>query len=301
MAPMKSLQYFQPMQHKPLKAISNYALATDKPGAEHMVIVKPTGLDVYISAGRIFDFKQREICNTAVTFQLEKATQASLNTSGVYVGVLTSTDRYFEKKIPRLYDFKPVSYKDITFVVYDVVFPLFDADVDYRWRYDVAKKVVGIMTNCKPADVKVIRNSFELMKISADLLKEDISRTLIVYKANGKYIYGDTQLLLISDNDLVSYQIKAEQKFRAHIKRVNGITEHLPNGDKYETAASITVKFKHDFIDIELPDNKVLCKSIWDFRKVLKPYPLWFTGYTAWDTETNGYVTYINNFHSFIF
>ena len=299
MTPMRSLQYFLPMQHKPLKSISNYALATDKPGAEHMVIIKPKGLDVYISAGKIFDFKQREICNNAVLFNFEKAMEASKNTSGVYIGVLTSTDRYFEKKIPRLYDSKPVSYKDLTFIVYDVVFPLFDADVDYRWRYDVAKKVVGKMPSCLSADVKVIKNSLELMTVTASILKEDISNTIIVYKANGKFVYGDTQLMYLSDNDLVSYQIKAEQKFRAHIKRVNSITERLENGDKYETACSITVKFKHDFIDIELPDNKVLCKSIWDFRRVLKPYPLWFTGCTVY--EDKQYKTLINNFHSFIF
>jgi len=286
------------MEHKPLRSISNYALATDKPGAEHMVIVKPKGLDVYISAGKMFDFQQRQLTNNALLFNFEKVLNASESTKGVYIGVLTSTDAYFEKKIPRLYDSKPVSFKDIDFVVYDVIFPLFDSDVDYRWRYDVALKLVGKMPCCVAADMKVIRNSMELLKVTAEIMKENISNTILIYKANGKFVYGNSQLVYLNDNDIVSYQIQAEQRFRAHIKRVNSITECLPNGDKHETAASITVKFKHDFIDIELPDNKVLCKSIWDFRRVLKPIPLWFTGFTIW--EDGKYKVLVNGFHSFI-
>ena len=298
MTPMRSLQYFLPMQHKPLKSIGNYALATDKTGAEHMVIIKPKGLDVYISAGKMFDFKQRELCNTAVLFNFEKVIESSQNTKGVYLGTLVSTDAHFFKKIPRLYDHKPVSFSDMVFIVYDVVFPLFDSDVDFRWRYDVAKKLVGVLPSCQVADIKVVRNSLELMKVTASIMKEDISTTILVFRADGKFVYGNLQLLYSSDNDVMSYQIKAEQKFRAHIKRVNSITERLPNGDKYETAASITVKYKHDFVDIELPDNKVLYKSIWDFRRVLKPIPLWFTGCTIW--EEKEYKTLINEFHSFI-
>ena len=298
MSPMKSLQYFKPMEHKPLRSISNYALATDKLGAEYMVITKPKGLDVYISAGKIFDFKQREIHNNAVLFNFEKVMEASKNTQGVYIGVLTSTDIFFEKKIPRLYDSKPVNYTDLTFIVYDVVFPLFDSDVDYRWRYSVAEKLVGKFPACKEADIKVVKNSLELEEITARIMKEDISRTIIVYKADSKFIYGNVQFLFLNESDISSYEIKADQKFRAHIKQVKSMTDFTHEGEKYETACAITVKYNHEYIDIELPDNKVLCKSIWDFRKVLKPIPLWFTGLII---EENGkYKTLVNNFHSFI-
>jgi hypothetical protein len=298
MSPMKSLQYFEPMEHKPLKSISNYALATDKKGAEHMVIIKPKGLDIYISNGQIFDFEQRELTNTFLRFTLENALNASEASKGVYVGVLCSTDTYFEKKIPRLYDSKPVSFKDLFFVVYDVVFPLFEADVVFRWRYDVAAKVIGKLSNCLPAKTKVIRNSSELIKVVSETFKQDITTTMIVYKMEGKHICGKSQLWFLNEDDVVSYKIVAEQRFRAHIKTIHSITDFLPNGDKYETAEYITIKYKHDFIDIVLPDNKVLCKSIWDYRKVLKPIPFWFTGYDIW--ENNEYKTLVNTFHSFI-
>lgn len=298
MSPQKSMQHFLPMLHKPLKSISNYALATDKVGAEHMVVVKPQGLDVYIAAGRIYDFQQREITNDIIRFELAKALEASESTKSACLGVLSSDDIYFFKKLPRLYDSKPVSFKNLTFTVYDVVFPLFDFEADYHIRYDVAEKVIGKLPNCKPAIMKVVRNSVELTKIASELMTEDITRTLIVYNSKGRYIYGNSQLLYLNPTDIVSYSITADQRYRAHIKSVHSITEILPDGTKYETAAYITVKYKHDFIDIELPDNKVLCKSIWDYRHSLKSIPFWFTGYNTYNDGS--YKLLINKFHSFI-
>jgi hypothetical protein len=298
MSPQKSMRHFLPMLHKPLKSISNYALATDKIGAEHMVVVKPQGLDVYIADGRIYDFQQREITNNVVLFELAKVLEASVNTKSACLGVLSSEDLYFYKKLPRLYDSKPVSFKNLLFTVYDMIFPFFDFEADYFHRYDVASKVIGKLTNCEPATIKVVKNSFELTQIASELMTEDITRTLIVYNTKGKYIYGNSQLLYQNPADIVSYSISADQRYRAHIKKVHSTTEILPDGIKYETAAYITAKYKHEFIDIELPDNKVLCKSIWDYRSVLKPIPFWFTGYTALDKQD--YKLLINKFHSFI-
>lgn len=298
MCPQKSMQHFLPMLHKPLKSVSNYALATDKVGAEHMVVVKPQGLDVYIAAGQIYDFQRRELTNSVLRFELSKVLEATASTKSACIGVLSSDDPYFFKKIPRLYDSKPVSFKNLLFTIYDMVFPVFDFDAEYFWRYDSSEKVIGKLPNCTTATVKTIKNSFELTKIASELMSEDITRTLIVYNTKGKYIYGGSQLLYQNPADIVSYSISADQRYRAHIKTVHSITEITPDDIKYETASYITVKYKHDFIDIELPDNKVLCKSIWDYRNALKPIPFWFTGYMAADKD--GYKLLVNKFHSFI-
>lgn len=299
---MLNSQYFQPMQHKALPDVRKYALLSNS-GADFYTVVKPQGIDVYIRNGQIFDFNHNELQSQYLKFQFERLLQTSINMQMIIVGVLVS-DNSQSMLAHRYTIYMPSKavYEGIKFLVYDIHFPVFNVDHDYKWRYDIAKHAIGTLPNCEILDNNIIKDEFQLQNITKDVFEKDINAEIIVYRTNGKYSPGESQLYW-DDKDTVSYNIKATQRYRGHIKHVISTTYQYPNGNKESIAAYIVARYKKDFINIPISDSNLALRSyLWNYRKDLKNFPFWFTGYTYIDKLSSGmdYVTVVNEFLSFI-
>lgn len=302
MAPMINSQIFQPMQHKPLPDIRKYAVLNSH-GVDFMTVAKPRGLDVYIRNGQIFDFNHNELRNQHLKFHFEKLLQTSVNMQMLIVGVLVcnNTPSMLAHRYS-LYAPSKVPFDDLKFLAYDIRFPVFNADHDYKWRYDIADKTVGPLPNCEVLSFITVKDNIDLQNFVRDTFEEDVSSEIISFREDGKFAPGDSQLYW-DDIDTVSYSIRATQKYRGHIKRVISVTEQKPNGDKTETASYIVARFKKEYINVPINlSNFALRNFLWQHRMDLKAFPFWFTGYTYLDQVVNAtdYVTVVNEFHSFI-
>ena len=219
------------------------------------------------------------------------------------MGVICTTMLgWCEKYAWKLYGEKESSFPEMFFVVYDIIFPVFDAEHTYHWRYDIADKVIGRLPNCKTARKESIKNEFELRNFVNTLFTIDLNSSVYVYRTDKKFIPGPSQLLFELD-DIASFKVEADQKYRAHVKSITSITERLSNGDKFEIASVIIAKYKKEFIEVPINGNNfALKKYIWDNRKILKGKPFWFTGFTTVHPvgDTSEYHTFINKFLSFI-
>jgi len=299
---MRSSVYFQPMQHRPLPDIRKYALVTNQQ-SEFYAVVKPGGIDVYINSGKIYDMNHNELQNEYLAFHFEKLLKVSLDNKLTALGTLVSPDLTSLLQCRHaLYNKTKSPFTSLKFIVYDVVFPVFNTDHIYKWRYDIANKVVGSLPNCGTASKGTVKDEIELQKFVAEIFSIDSSTTILVYKLEGEFVPGPSQLYY-DDVETVSYKIEANQRYRAHIKRVVSTTVRLENGDKTEVALMIIARFKKENIEIPInQSNRVLCKFIWDNRHSLKDSSFWFTGYTIQDRRDNNivYITIINEFLSFI-
>ena len=302
MAPMKNSQYFNPMQHRLLTDIRKYSLLTSLK-TEFYTFVKPEGIDVFIKNGQIFDLNQRELHNNYLKFHFEKLLDFSRVQKAVVIGVLVSTNtntmlahRY------SLYSPSKAIFEGLKFLTYDVIFPVFDADHIFKWRYSIADKAVGIFPNCETLSRTLIKNEHELGNIVRDAFETDVSSSVLIYDTEGKFVPGESQLLW-NDAEAVSYEVKANQRYRGHIKRIVSTTKRYDNGDKVELASYIIARFKKEYINIPINSNNIALRSfLWKHREDLKSFPFWFTGYTYLDEVVNSmeYVTVVNEFLSFI-
>lgn len=299
MAPMKSSEYFQPMHHRPLLDIRKYSLITDQK-SEFYAVVKPSGLDVYVANGVMYDFYHNPIQNIDLNFSFEKLKLTSINLKALVLGVLVSPNDSFDilKYKASLFLKSRSTFTKVHFIVYDIIFPVFNVDHDYKMRYDIADKTIGVLPNCVTATKIDIKNGDDLLTQTNMLFSIDTAASLLVYRTDGMFIPGVSQLYY-DDHDTVSYIVEAKQKFRAHIKKVVSTTLVLEDGNKIEVAMLIVAKFKKDFVEIPISRyNLGVRRFIWENRKNLKEHPFWFTGYTLLDKGE--YVTVINEFLSFI-
>ena len=299
---MQNSQYFQPMQHKPLTDIRKYAIIA-RQGAEYMTLAKPAGIDVFIRNGQIFDFNQKELTNQYLKFHFEKLLQTSINMQMLIIGVLVTdnTENMLSHRYP-LYSPSKASFDTMKFLVYDIRFPVFNAEHDYRWRYDIADKVVGRLPNCEILAFTTVKNETDLNNVVRDTFETDVSAEVISYRADGKFVPGESQLFW-DDVDTVSYVVRANQRYRGHIKRIVSTTEQRPNGDKTEIALYLVARFKKEYINVPIKTNNLALRAfLWQHRKDLKSFPFWFTGYTYMDdvVGTSDYVTVVNEFLAFI-
>ena len=299
---MPNSHYFQPMVHRPLPDIRKYALLSNK-RTEYYAVIKPEGIDVYINDGKMYDFYGNPVENQYINFFFEKLLQTSINLKATIIGVLVCKDSLRLKRHKNtLFNKTQSKITDVKFFVYDIVFPVFNVDHTYTWRYDIASKVIGDLPNCQTTSVETIKDETGLNKIVREIFTIDTAASIIVYDKEGKFVPGISQLTW-NDDETVSYIVEAKQRYRAHIKRVVSTTLRMDNGDKIDVALRIVAKFKREFIEIPIdPSNLVLRTFIWQNRMFLKERPFWFTGYTVLDTSkvTSEYVTIINEFFSFI-
>jgi len=258
---------------------------------------------VYVNGGKMYDFNHNEIQNQYLNFSFEGLLQTSINISATIVGVLVGKDSLKLKRYKHtVYNKTRSQITDVKFFVYDLIFPVFNADHVYKWRYDIASKVVGTLPNCQAVSVQTIKDELGLRKVVNEIFSIDISASILVYDKEGKFVPGISQLTW-NDDEVVSYIIEAKQRYRAHIKRVVSTTIRMENGDKMDVAVYILAKFKKEFVEIPIDlSNLALRTFIWQNRLTLKNCPFWFTGYTILDTsrENAEYVTIIDKFLSFI-
>lgn len=302
MSPMLNSRYFQPMVHRPLPDIRKYALLTDQK-SEFYAVYKPEGLDVFINDGKFYDFNYNELTNNYLKFHFEKVLKTSIDNKMTILGVLTSSNiLHLKRNQHTLYNPQSTTITNMTLVIYDAVFPVFNSDHVYRWRYDIAEKVLGKHSNCRIASKTVITNGDELNREVLSLFSIDTGASMLVYKTEGKFVPGLSQLTW-EDDDTVSYVVEATQRYRAHIKKVISTTLRMEDGDKIDVALTILAKFKKEFIEVPVSQtNLALRRFIWENKKTLKEYPFWFTGYTLLETKNGNtdYVTIVNEFLSFI-
>lgn len=300
---MLNSKYFQPMQHKPLPDIRKYALLSEH-GCDFYAIAKPAGIDVYINNGHIYDMNHIELENPFLKFQFEKMLQTTINLKMTVLGVLVTTNVLeLACKKPLLYRHTSITpFPDLHFVSYDCHFPVFNSDHIYKWRHDIVSKNIGIMPQCSTAPITVIKNELALENFVQGIFSIDAGTQIIVYKSEGKYVPGISQLLY-ENEDVVSYIINANQLFRAHVKRVISTTSRLKDGDKTDVAMLIQGKFKREPIEVPIGySNLALRKFIWDKRQLLHGMPFWFTGHTYINREKDPieYNVIINEFLSFL-
>lgn len=299
---MPNSQIFQPMVHRPLPDIRKFALLSNR-NIEFYAVIKPEGIDVFINNGKMYDFNNNEIINPYVLFHFEKLLQTTINIRANVIGVLVSKDsRQLKKHRQTLYNKQQSKLLDLKFFVYDLVFPVFNIDHVYKWRHDIASKVIGTLSNCQTCSVQTIKDEIELQKVVTEIFSIDTATSIVVYDKEGKFVPGISQLMW-DDIDTVSYIIEAKQRYRAHIKKVVSTTIRYDNGDKTEVALNIIAKFKKEFVEIPIdPTNIALRTFIWQNRLALRLKPFWFTGYTVLGHNENHaeYITIINEFFSFI-
>lgn len=302
MSPMPNSRYFQPMVHRPLPDIRKYALLTNS-SAEFLAVIKPEGIDVFVNDGKMYDFNYNEIKNQYLQFHFEKLLQTSINMKATIVGVLVGRDSLTLKRYRHtIYGQTKSKVTDVKFFVYDIVFPVFNVDHVYKWRYDIASKVVGELANCQACSIQTVQDEQDLNKVVRELFTIDTGASVIVYDKEGKFVPGISQLTW-NDDETVSYIVEAKQRYRAHMKRVISTTLRMENGDKIDVAMMIVARFKKEYIEIPIdPSNLVLRTFIWQNRLALKDTPFWFTGYTFLENkgDTTDYVTVIHEFFSFI-
>jgi hypothetical protein len=290
------------MQHRPLPDIRKYALLSNQQ-TEFYAIVKPEGMDVFINDGKFYDFYHNELKSQYLSFHFEKLLKTSVDMKMTIVGVLTSNNILeFKRYRHTLYGPSRSPFTSVRFVAYDTIFPVFNAEHIYQWRYDIVKKVIGQCPNCLIASLTEIKNEQELQKLVKDVFTIDTGASVIVYRKDGKFVPGSSQLTY-DDDDTVSYIIEATQRYRAHIKKVVSTTLKFDDGNKIEVALYILAKFKKEHVEIPIDQsNFVLRRFIWENRQALKEHPFWFTGYTLLDNngEKLDYITVINQFLSFI-
>lgn len=303
MSPMLNSHYFQPMQHKPLPDIRKYALVSEHKD-ELYAIVKPVGLDVYVNSGHFYDTNQNRLNNKFLYFQFSKLLETTNNTKMTVQGTLVSSNALLleQKKMLLYSQTNSIPFSDLTFVIYDSYFPVFNIDHVFRLRYDIAAKVVGHLSHCCIAPITKIKDQFALENFVKDMFLIDAGVSIILYRSEGLYSPGISQLLY-ENADVVSYIIEAKQLFRGHVKSILPSTVEYGNRDKFDAAIIIFSRFKRE--DIEVPigyENIGLRKYIWDRRKELKGMPFWFTGHTFMDNSkpTLEYKTIINRFLSFL-
>lgn len=298
---MQNSKYFQPMVHRPLPDVRKYALITNQKG-EFYAVVRPAGVDVYVLDGEMFDFYHNPIQNQYLKFHFEALLKVSKNMKMAIIGTLTSTNILdLMRHRHTLYGKTRSAFTDVLFVAYDIHFPVFNVDHIYKWRHSIVEKAIATQANCKLATAVIIKDEYELQKFVSEVFVLGTDTQIIVYKSDGIFVPGFSQLTY-SDDDTVSYIIRADQRFRAHVKKVVSTTLRMENSDKVEVALYIIAKFKKEFIEVPIDQsNMVLRRFLWDNRKVLKGQPFWFTGYTLVDdNDTHDYVTLINEFLSFI-
>jgi len=299
---MLNSQYFQPMVHRPLPDIRRYSLLTNQ-HSEFYAIVKPAGVDVYINDGKIYDLQHNELENQYLKFHFEKLLKVSVDNKMTAVGTLSSPSLLsLLRSRHTLYGKTRSAITDIKFIVYDVVFPVFNSEHVYKWRYDIAAKVIGTLSNCAIAHMEIVKDEHDLMKTVHDLFAIDTGASIIAYKSDGKFIPGISQLTY-EDADTVSYIVEAKQRYRAHIKKIQSTTLRMDNGEKHDIALYIIAKFKREFVEIPIDQSNLALRIfIWENRHALKKCPFWFTGYTLLDKSKGSeeYVTIINEFLSFI-
>lgn len=294
--------YFQPMQHKALTDIRKYALLSDR-GAKYYAVVKPEGIDVYINKGKLYDLNHNELQNQYLKFHFEKLLKVSVDMQMTIMGTITSPNiLQLLKHRSTLFTESRSPFVDLTFVGYDTIFPVFDAEHVYQWRYSIVEKVVAVLPHCKVATKTEIKDEVELRRFVLEVFTIDVNATILVYRMDKKFVPGASQLLFEED-DVASYKIEANQRYRAHVKSITSTTIRMDNGDKYDVALCVIGKYKKDFVEVLIDQtNLAFRKYIWDNRKLLKGKPFWFTGYTLLENrdDLSEYVTLINKFLSFI-
>jgi hypothetical protein len=186
---MLSSQCFQPMQHKPLPDVRKYALINGREN-DFMTVAKPEGIDIYIRNGQIFDFNHNELKSQYLKFHFEKLLKTTVNMQMIAVGVLVNNNttsllahRY------SLYTPSKAAYDGLKFLVYDVMFPVFNADHDYKWRYDIADKTVGILPNCATLSFTSIKKEIDLNHFIRDTFEANVASTIIAYRTDGTLNY----------------------------------------------------------------------------------------------------------------
>lgn len=290
------------MVHRPLPDIRKYALLTTS-SAEFLAVIKPEGIDVYVNNGKMYDFNHNEIKNQYLQFHFERLLQTSINMKATIVGVLVGRDSLMLKRYRHtIYGQTKSKITDVKFFVYDIIFPVFNVDHVYKWRYDIAAKVIGELANCQACSIQTVQDEQDLNKIVREIFTIDTGASVIVYDKEGKFVPGISQLTW-NDDETVSYIVEAKQRYRAHMKRVISTTLRMENGDKLDVAMMIVARFKKEYIEIPIdPSNLVLRTFIWQNRLALKDTPFWFTGYTFLENkgDRTDYVTVVHEFFSFI-
>lgn len=295
---MKKFQLFQRMIPFRLKTINDYAdLSAYR---QRIAVFKPIGVEVYITPdGNIFDFNGLEITNPSVRFKLSDIIDRVIKSQAMVFGFLTSEEDILPQSrwlyIPNNHH----DFSDIMFEGYDMIFPLFSVNFQYKLRLDQVKSIFEKSPSFKLIDYEFVPNFMEFNKLIYDKFNP--------YKISGIYIFDTNKIYRqgLSYNKKLApmYEILPSQRFRTHVKNIiPGIMFEGKGGgirDRITVADMLIGKFKKELLEIPVVnESQVLRKSIWEKKNNLKGMPFWFSGFTVYYGE--GIKIAGTKFHKFI-
>ena len=254
-----------------------------KPVTDYLIYTKPVGVDAFITGGKIYDFNNNEITNKKLLFRFEKILAVSLQTQGLYSGVVgTLADpSKIVKCTPLLYIEDSFIPDNIYFFAYDIIFPYFSTDNPFWNRFDITKKTIGNINSCVCIDLIKLKD-FSKFK---DLVKQHFNSynnnrysSLIIFDKDGFYHSGSKQSFY-DHCEKVSFELSPSQKYRSHVKKIFPVKTELPEGRIVKIAESIETRFKNKIIKVPVTSqNYILRRSLWEHRKELKKMPFIFEG-----------------------
>lgn len=276
---MKSLRFFQPMQHVPLRKMENVSRLT-KPWSEYLVYPKPIGIDVYMVNGKIYDFDHRELINRTLAFEFEKVMESARMMQGLCIGTLCTI-----VNPTKIFKHRSVLYEDtnllpmnIRFAVYDIIFPYFSAENPFYVRNDIVAKTIGGLPNCTTLEMLKFKNTDEFRIYLKEHFNVNKHESFILFDKSGSY-YAGTRQLTYTPDERVSFELSASQKYRSHVKKITPVDIEISEGNIVKVAGSIETRFKDKTITVPInTTNYIMRKSIWEHRKELKRSPFIFEG-----------------------
>lgn len=296
---MKRCQLFQRMIPFRLKTINDYSDLSSL--RRRIAVFKPIGMEVYITPERnIFDHNGNEIRNPSIHFQLESIFKRAESAKSMLFGVLTSTDETFMASRKWAYVFNYThNFSDVKFECYDMIFPYFSANFNYKTRLDQAKTVFKGIANFETVDHEEIGDFASFNKLVYDKFNPYNIDKIYLFDTNKIYRQG------ISHNKKLApmYEIIPNQRYRTHLKNIipNIVLDSTGKGikNRTEVASLLIGKYKKQYLEIPIVDSSIILKkSIWDKKDELRNMPFWFTGFTVYiDQGTK--ITGVK-FHKFI-
>jgi hypothetical protein len=235
---------------------------------------------VYIIGGKVFDYNHKELVNKTLLFTLEKVLLTSVQMQGLFLGTLSTITEPTKilKYRTTLYtndNYLPMS---VRFLIYDVIFPYFKVDNNFKVRNDIARKAVGCHQGCTGLELFEVKNIDEFKEAIKSKFRTDRHESFLVFDKEGKYYPGNSQLTY-GIHEQVSFELSASQKYRSHVKKILPVDIKNDMGNVVTIAGSIEARFKNK--DITVPiimPNYILRKNMWDHRKELKRTPFVFEG-----------------------
>lgn len=282
-----------------LKTINDYSDLSSL--RRRIAIFKPIGLEVYMTPeGNIFDFNGHEIRNPNIHFQLENVLKRLDSGKMMVFGVLTSTDENFMANKRWAYVFNNAhDFSDIRFECYDMIFPYFKVNFDYKTRLDQIKTVFKGISNFEVAGYEEVGNFTSFNKLVYDKMNPYQVDKIYLFDTNKIYRQGTTHNKKLAP----MYEIIPNQRYRTHLKNIipNIVLDNTGKGikNRIQVANILVGKYKKEYLEIPITDENIILKrSIWEKKAELKNMPFWFTGFTVYiDQGTK--VTGVK-FHKFI-